>query len=87
MIGTWKTLKPGWDPEGDAEYIAGLMEHIPTVEDDYERWGAECELEWRREEAPARLIRRGGQGVHSRPPRSPGRLGSRRLGASIASWP
>ena len=33
--------RPGWDPESDAEFIAGLAEHIPTVEDEAERWGLE----------------------------------------------
>ena len=41
MTGVRRDGRPGWDPEGDAEYIAGLLEHIPTVEDDYERWGWE----------------------------------------------
>ena len=35
------SITPGWDPEGDAEYIAGLVEFLPTVDDDYERWGWE----------------------------------------------
>ena len=33
--------RPGWDPESDAEFIAGLAAHIPTVEDEAERWGLE----------------------------------------------
>ena len=45
----WSTFTGAWDPEGEAEHIAFLAEHIPTLEDNYERWGAECELEWRRE--------------------------------------
>ncbi len=40
--------RPGWDPAGDAEYIAGLIEHIPTVADSWKRWDYEHELEWRR---------------------------------------
>ena len=44
MPGLKRDGRPGWDPEHDAEDAAAIMKHIPTVEDDYERWGVECEL-------------------------------------------
>lgn len=64
MNGTWKTLRPVWDPEGDAEYKAGLVEFLPTFEGYCERWGREefpalcrarqrrrCGTRWPEEEA------------------------------------
>ena len=41
ITGETRDGHPGWDSEGDAEYIAGVAELLPIIEDDYERWGWE----------------------------------------------
>lgn len=56
MTGVTRDGRPGWDPEHDAEYIAGLVEFLPTVKDEHER------LDWQEflQELRARQRRRCG---------------------------